>query len=132
MDWQNAGRIDGPTGPQGSTGPIGIQGEIGPQGIQGVTGSTGPTGPQEIQGIQGPTGVKGDKGGIAAYAERYMRMATTQTIEANTETMIQLDLTDPLPITAITLYLSFAKSLIFANPEASEIDVEVCPTLKKS
>ena len=115
-EWQSAGRIDGPTGPQGDigpTGPTGPQGDIGPQGIQGVTGPTGPTGPQgDIgpQGVkgdtgeqgprgdigpQGPTGVKGDKGGISAYAERYMRMATTQTIEANTETVVQLDLTGP-------------------------------------
>lgn len=116
MDWQNAGRIGGPTGPQGSTGPTGpqgIQGNTGPQGIQGIIGPTGPTGPQgEIgpQGLkgetgeqgprgnigpQGPTGVKGDKGGVAAYAERYMHTKKTQTIEANTETVVELDVTGP-------------------------------------
>lgn len=105
--------IQGVTGPTGPQGIQGIQGVIGPQGIQGVTGPTGPTGsqgeigPQGLKGDtgeqgppgnigpQGPTGVKGDKGGIAAYAERYMRMATTQTIEDNTETVVQLDMTGP-------------------------------------
>ena len=41
-------------------------------------------------------------------------------------------LKEPSPITAIIFSLSPFKSLAFTNPEAKLIEVDVCPTLKKS
>lgn len=66
QSWENAGHISGPTGPRGDIGP------------------------------QGPIGVKGDPGGIAAFAERYAHTKKTQSIQANTETIIELDNNGPL------------------------------------
>lgn len=126
QSWENAGHISGPTGPkgekgdkgeqgdrgeQGFPGERGLQGEIGPkgdkgdrgeQGLQGLPGERGlqgeigPTGPRGDIGPQGPTGVKGDPGGVAAFAERYARAKKTQSIQANTETIIELDNNGPL------------------------------------
>ena len=39
--WDNTGRFQGPTGPQGITGPTGLQGITGPTGLTGATGATG-------------------------------------------------------------------------------------------
>ena len=39
---------------------------------------------------------------------------------------------EPSPIIAITFLFSPFKSLALTKPEASEIDVDVCPTLNKS
>lgn len=70
--WNNAGKIQGPQGPQGPVGPQGPKGDPGPQGIkgdpgekgeQGVQGLKGDTGPQ---GEQGPVGPKGEQGNTGA------------------------------------------------------------------
>ena len=66
--WENAGNIQGPTGPQGPqgeqglTGPMGPQGEQGPQGLQGEEGPAGPQGEQGSEGPQGPVGPAGPQG----------------------------------------------------------------------
>ncbi len=117
--WNSAGHIGGPTGPRGEIGPTGPQGPTGSQGIQGPTGNqgiqgpkgdtgekgeigptgpkgdTGEQGPRGDIGPQGPIGVKGDKGGIGAYAERYAHTKKNQQLEANTETIVELDITGP-------------------------------------
>lgn len=68
-NWNNAGKIQGPQGPQGPVGPQGSKGDPGPQGIkgdpgekgeQGLKGDTGP------QGEQGPVGSKGEQGDTGA------------------------------------------------------------------
>lgn len=64
-NWNNAGRIQGPQGPQGPVGPQGPKGDPGPQGVkgeQGVQGLKGDTGPQGEQGSVGPKGEQGDTG----------------------------------------------------------------------
>jgi hypothetical protein len=67
--WVVAGRITGPTGPQGLTGPTGAQGANGPTGSQGARGEIGPGGPTGPTGsagisVTGPTGPTGSSGGI--------------------------------------------------------------------
>ena len=71
-NWNNAGKIQGPQGPQGPVGPQGPKGDPGPQGAkgdpgekgeQGIQGLKGDTGPQ---GEQGPTGPKGEQGDTGA------------------------------------------------------------------
>lgn len=52
-NWNNAGRIQGPQGPQGPVGPQGPKGDPGPQGIKGDPGE---------KGEAGDAGPKGDKG----------------------------------------------------------------------
>ncbi len=63
--WDNAGNIQGPTGPTGAVGevgPTGATGDVGPtgpqgeQGLTGLEGDQGPTGPQGAIGPTGPTG----------------------------------------------------------------------------
>lgn len=70
-NWNNAGKIQGPQGPQGPVGPQGPKGDPGPQGIkgdpgekgeQGAQGLKGDTGPQGEQGPVGPKGEQGDTG----------------------------------------------------------------------
>lgn len=89
-NWNNAGKIQGPQGPQGPIGPQGSKGDPGPQGVKGDPGEKGDTGargitftpvvdskgniswsndgglenPQtvNITGPQGDTGAKGDVG----------------------------------------------------------------------
>lgn len=89
-NWNNAGKIQGPQGPQGPVGPQGSKGDPGPQGVKGDPGEKGGTGvrgitftpvvdskgniswsndgglenPQtvNITGPQGDTGAKGDVG----------------------------------------------------------------------
>lgn len=70
-NWNNAGKIQGPQGPQGPIGPQGPKGDPGPQGVkgdpgekgeQGVQGLKGDTGPQGEQGPVGPKGEQGDTG----------------------------------------------------------------------
>lgn len=64
-NWNNAGKIQGPQGPQGPVGPQGPKGDPGPQGVkgeQGVQGLKGDTGPQGEQGSVGPKGEQGDTG----------------------------------------------------------------------
>lgn len=70
-NWNNAGKIQGPQGPQGPVGPQGPKGDPGPQGTkgdpgekgeQGVQGLKGDTGPQGEQGPVGPKGEQGDTG----------------------------------------------------------------------
>lgn len=70
-NWNNAGKIQGPQGPQGPVGPQGPKGDPGPQGAkgdpgekgeQGVRGLKGDTGPQGEQGLVGPKGEQGDTG----------------------------------------------------------------------
>lgn len=70
-NWNNAGKIQGPQGPQGPVGPQGPKGDPGPQGVkgdpgekgeQGVQGAKGDTGPQGEQGPVGPKGEQGDTG----------------------------------------------------------------------
>lgn len=58
-NWNNAGRIQGPQGPQGPVGPQGPKGDPGPQGIKGDPGEKGEQG---IQGLKGDTGLQGEKG----------------------------------------------------------------------
>lgn len=99
QSWENAGHISGPTGPKGEKGDKGDRGEQGLQGLpgeRGLQGEIGPTGPRGDIGPQGPIGVKGDPGGIAAFAERYAHTKKTQSIQANTETIIELDNNGPL------------------------------------
>lgn len=55
-NWNNAGKIQGPQGPQGPIGPQGPKGDPGPQGVKGDTG------PQGEKGEVGDAGPKGDKG----------------------------------------------------------------------
>lgn len=71
VNWNNAGKIQGPQGPQGPVGPQGPKGDPGPQGIkgdpgekgeQGAQGLKGDTGPQGEQGSVGPKGEQGDTG----------------------------------------------------------------------
>jgi hypothetical protein len=57
--WIDAGRIVGPTGPQGLQGPKGDQGEIGPKGDPGERGEQGITGEKGDQGNDGPPGPEG-------------------------------------------------------------------------
>lgn len=83
-NWNNAGKIQGPQGPQGPIGPQGPKGDPGPQGVKGDPGARGITftpvvdskgniswsndggleNPQtvNITGPQGDTGAKGDTG----------------------------------------------------------------------
>lgn len=70
-NWNNAGKIQGPQGPQGPVGPQGPKGDPGPQGVkgdpgekgeQGAQGLKGDTGPQGEQGSVGPKGEQGDAG----------------------------------------------------------------------
>lgn len=70
-NWNNAGKIQGPQGPQGPVGPQGPKGDPGPQGVkgdpgekgeQGAQGLKGDTGPQGEQGSVGPKGEQGDTG----------------------------------------------------------------------
>lgn len=52
-NWNNAGKIQGPQGPQGPIGPQGPKGDPGPQGVKGDPGK---------KGEAGGAGPKGDKG----------------------------------------------------------------------
>ena len=67
-NWNNAGKIQGPQGPQGPVGPQGPKGDPGPQGVKGDPGEKGEqglkgdTGPQGEQGLVGPKGEQGDTG----------------------------------------------------------------------
>ena len=67
-NWNNAGKIQGPQGPQGPVGPQGPKGDPGPQGVKGDLGEKGEqglkgdTGPQGEQGPVGPKGEQGDTG----------------------------------------------------------------------
>ena len=67
-NWNNAGKIQGPQGPQGPVGPQGPKGDPGPQGVKGDPGEKGErglkgdTGPQGEQGLVGPKGEQGDAG----------------------------------------------------------------------
>lgn len=68
-NWNNAGKIQGPQGPQGPIGPQGPKGDPGPQGEkgeQGIQGLKGDTGPQGEQGPVGPKGEQGDTGARGA------------------------------------------------------------------
>lgn len=71
-NWNNAGKIQGPQGPQGPVGPQGPQGDTGPQGEKGDPGEKGEQGPQGLkgetgpQGEQGPVGPKGEQGDTGA------------------------------------------------------------------
>lgn len=71
-NWNNAGRIQGPQGPQGPVGPQGPKGDPGPQGIKGDPGEKGEQGAQGLkgdtgpQGEQGPVGPKGEQGDTGA------------------------------------------------------------------
>ena len=82
-NWKNAGKIGGPTGPQG------LSGNIGPQ---------------------GPTGTKGETGGISAFAERYMHTKQDIQFQADVEQVIPLTITGPVFIASydtensITIY----------------------------
>lgn len=72
MNWNNAGKIQGPQGPQGPVGPQGPKGDPGPQGIKGDPGEKGEQGAQGLkgdtgpQGEQGPVGPKGEQGDTGA------------------------------------------------------------------
>lgn len=55
-NWNNAGKIQGPQGPQGPVGPQGPKGDPGPQGVKGDPGEKGE------QGLKGDTGPQGEKG----------------------------------------------------------------------
>lgn len=59
-NWNNAGKIQGPQGPQGPIGPQGPKGDPGPQGIKGDPGEKG------IQGLKGDTGPQGEQGDTGA------------------------------------------------------------------
>lgn len=67
-NWNNAGKIQGPQGPQGPIGPQGPKGDPGPQGVKGDSGEKGEQGAQGLkgdtgpQGEQGPVGPKGEQG----------------------------------------------------------------------
>lgn len=50
-NWNNAGRIQGPQGPQGPVGPQGPKGDPGPQGIKGDPGEKGEQGDAGVRGI---------------------------------------------------------------------------------
>lgn len=71
-NWNNAGKIQGPQGPQGPIGPQGPKGDPGPQGIKGDPGEKGEQGAQGLkgdtgpQGEQGPVGPKGEQGDTGA------------------------------------------------------------------
>lgn len=61
-NWNNAGKIQGPQGPQGPIGPQGPKGDPGPQGVKGDPGKKGEQGPVGPKGEQGDTGARGEKG----------------------------------------------------------------------
>lgn len=71
-NWNNAGKIQGPQGPQGPIGPQGPKGDPGPQGVKGDPGKKGEQGAQGLkgdtgpQGEQGPVGPKGEQGDTGA------------------------------------------------------------------
>lgn len=71
-NWNNAGKIQGPQGPQGPVGPQGPKGDPGPQGVKGEPGEKGEQGAQGLkgdtgpQGEQGPVGPKGEQGDTGA------------------------------------------------------------------
>lgn len=71
-NWNNAGKIQGPQGPQGPVGPQGPKGDPGPQGVKGDPGKKGEQGAQGLkgdtgpQGEQGPVGPKGEQGDTGA------------------------------------------------------------------
>lgn len=87
-NWKNAGKIQGPAGPQGIQGPIGPQGspgpkgdkgDIGPKGDAGAAGAKGEkgdrgddgsVGPQGPAGPHGPAGPQGPKGSTGATGSR--------------------------------------------------------------
>jgi hypothetical protein len=66
-NWNNAGRIQGPQGPQGPVGPQGPKGDPGPQGIKGDPGEKGEQG---IQGLKGDTGLQGEQGPVGPKGEQ--------------------------------------------------------------
>ena len=66
-NWNNAGRIQGPQGPQGPVGPQGPKGDPGPQGIKGDPGEKGEQG---IQGLKGDTGLQGPQGPVGPKGEQ--------------------------------------------------------------
>ena len=72
VNWNNAGKIQGPQGPQGPVGPQGPKGDPGPQGVRGDPGEKGEQGAQGLkgdtgpQGEQGPVGPKGEQGDTGA------------------------------------------------------------------
>lgn len=61
-NWNNAGKIQGPQGPQGPIGPQGPKGDPGPQGVKGDPGKKGEQGAQGLKGDTGPQGEKGEVG----------------------------------------------------------------------
>lgn len=61
-NWNNAGKIQGPQGPQGPIGPQGPKGDPGPQGVKGDPGKKGEQGAQGLKGDTGPRGEKGEAG----------------------------------------------------------------------
>lgn len=89
MNWENAGHIGGPTGPQGEKGDIGLQGP------KGEKGDIGPTGPQGERGAMGLPGPKGDPSGVGAYGERYSKSTQRFNISAETETIVPLEKIGP-------------------------------------
>lgn len=66
-NWNNAGRIQGPQGPQRPVGPQGPKGDPGPQGIKGDPGEKGEQG---IQGLKGDTGLQGPQGPVGPKGEQ--------------------------------------------------------------
>lgn len=87
--WEDAGKIQGPTGPKGE------------QGLQGPKGDAGP------QGIQGPKGDKGDVGPTGPIGPSLLRSAYLVTFNDGTKADgIEVKSGDSLPITRAELDIS--------------------------
>lgn len=69
-NWNNAGKIQGPQGPQGPIGPQGPKGDPGPQGVKGDPGKKGEQGAQGLKGDTGPQGDMGAKGDTGPQGEK--------------------------------------------------------------
>lgn len=69
-NWNNAGKIQGPQGPQGPIGPQGPKGDPGPQGVKGDPGKKGEQGAQGLKGDTGPQGDTGAKGDTGPQGEK--------------------------------------------------------------
>lgn len=82
VSWEDAGTIQGPTGPAGSTGPTGPSGATGPTGPVGTTGPTGPSGTTGPTGPTGPAGVGGSS--VIVLDTSGHNPATPILVDANT------------------------------------------------
>jgi len=111
----------GMTGPRGTDGIIGVNGATGPTGLTGAAG--GGTGPTGIVGPTGPAGSGSGGGGGGPVAILSRVAAGTQTLVANTPTLIQWAAQDATQSTGIT-GISYAAG-VFTNTTSTSLPVLV-------